>query len=108
MRSEDEWRDFWRDFAGNLLPTPRAPEIDFERRMVLAVTMGFQRSGGYWIAIDDVFEADGVLYAVVMQRSPGPGCAFTQATTAPAAAISIDRTDAEIRFVETTGITPCD
>lgn len=102
-----DWVEFWNELQAVVIPVPPPPDIDFGRYIVIAATMGQQPSGGYAIELEEVFEADGTIFTIVVEVTPAPGCAQIPVITAPAAAIRIDRVDARIQFVEETRAASC-
>ncbi len=101
------WAAFWSEFHGALEPKPELPAVDFTRQAVIAATMGQRPTGGYTIDVLGVFEAEGRLYAVIVESSPGAGCVVPQVITAPALAIVVDRADPEVSFVEEGRVARC-
>lgn len=100
IRDRAAWEAFWSELTANRVDAPPAPEIDFATRMVLAATMGERRTGGYAIEIPRAARAGDRLWVDVVSTSPGPTCITTQALTAPAAAVTVPRSDAAVSFVE--------
>ena len=100
IRDAQEWNAFWDDATRNLLPKPETPGVDFGRHMVIVAAMGTRGTGGYAISIDDVGEAQGRLFAVVREFSPGFGCITTQVVTAPLTAVRVPRSDEPVTFDE--------
>ena len=100
IRDEAAWAQFWAEVTSGYQPRPATPAIDFATEMVVVAAMGTRPSGGYSIAIDRAYEADGRLYAVVREVAPAPGCGTTGALSAPMAAVRVPRRDAPAAFVE--------
>jgi len=84
-------RDLWARLATDRIPRPTAPAIDFSARVVVVAAMGTRPTGGHAIRIDRVSYAGDTLWVEVTSVTPGPGCATTQALTAPVAAVSVER-----------------
>jgi PrcB C-terminal len=78
IRDKDAWASFWSQ-----LGVGDRPEVDFNRNVVVAVAMGQRSSGGYDIAVKGVSEVAGELTVDVVETSPEPTCATTQALTQP-------------------------
>ena len=100
IRDAQTWSQFWSRAHRNVMPQPPAPTIDFTRNIVVAAAMGTRSNGGFSIGIEQVYAADGDLYVVVEERSPGPNCITTQALTAPVAAVRVPRPGAPVSFIE--------
>lgn len=104
---EAEWADFWAEFNGAVTPMPPLPDVDFSTHMIVAATMGQQSSGGFSIDVADVYEADGTLYPIIVEVSPGPSCAVPAVISAPAVAVRVERVGTEASFVEQTEVSSC-
>lgn len=96
----EEWADFWAELNAHIAPTPDAPAVDFDSYVVIAATMGLQPTGGYAIEIKEVSRTGDDLRVVVVETSPGVGCITTQAFTAPATAVTVERPAGDVEFVE--------
>lgn len=105
--SEVEWTDFWAEFNGAVTPMPPLPDVDFSTHMIVAATMGQQSSGGFSIEVADVYEADGTLYPIIVEVSPGPTCVVPDVISAPAVAVRVERAGTEVSFVEETEVSSC-
>lgn len=103
----EEWTEFWAELNAILTPTPDAPAIDFDSRVVITATMGLQPTGGYAIRVEEVSRMGDELRVVVVETSPGVGCITTQAFTAPATAITVARPVGDVEFVEQTETEDC-
>lgn len=108
ISSRPEWERFWNELASNRLPPPPAPEIDFDRRVVVAATMGTRPTGGHSIEIESVHWADDRIYVRVVERSPGAGCVTTQALTAPATAVEVEARPGDAVFLERSEAVSCE
>jgi hypothetical protein len=100
IRSADEWLAFWDELTATIVPKPAPPEIDFAQDMVIVGAMGEQPTGGYSIDVESVSESDGGLTVLVVETSPAPGCAVTQALTAPVTAVVVPRNEGTVTFLE--------
>lgn len=107
VRDESAWTSLWSEIIANRQPKTPAPQVDFATEMVLAVSMGGRPTGGYSIDIDSFYEANGRLYVVVLETSPGSSCATTQAFTAPFVAVKLPRFDGEVVFAERAEVHEC-
>ena len=77
--------------------------VDWARQMVIVVTAGAKRTGGYGVQVVKV-ETGGDKSMTVHYRltSPRPGSAVPQMVSHPGTAVLVDRVDGEPRFVEET------
>lgn len=94
------WTALWAEVTANLQPPPPVPAIDFDTEAVVVASMGTRPSGGYSIAIEGVYEADGKLYVEVREVSPGSNCITTAALTAPVHAVRVPTRTGPVVFVE--------
>lgn len=102
------WTSLWNDAYAGRIPQVPVPSIDFAGTSIIVAATGGRPTGGFSIAIEKVYDADGVLYALVVATSPGPTCGVTQATTAPLAAVRVGRPEANVVFVEKSVTRLCD
>ena len=99
IRTQADWEAFWNELTRTISPPEPAPAIDFSRRMVIAAAMGTRSSGGFTIDIVSVRARD-MIAVEVLETSPGPSCAVTMALTAPVTAVSVERRDGQVNFIE--------
>ncbi len=98
IRTEAEWEVVVERLGSHGVP-PSLPQIDFERHMVLFVTIGGQAYNGYYIRIDTVYVEDDSLTAVVLRASPADPIGQPLAMD-PADAVRVPRIELPVRFVE--------
>jgi hypothetical protein len=85
VRTKAEWEGLCKRHEGNkgsLSPTP-VPSVDFQKEMVVAVTMGAKRAGEYAITIRRVETTPERLKIFVVEQSPGPNSIVSQGFSAP-------------------------
>ena len=100
MTNQTAWLKFWGRHSVRNVPPPNAPEIDFEKETILAVTMGQKNSGGYVIEIIRVEKGEDHVTVTVAQRSPPPGSFGLAALTAPFHIVAIPKTSVKVEFKE--------
>jgi hypothetical protein len=100
VRRAEDWSALWSAMLRPVSPAPPPPEVDFRSRMVLVAAMGSQSTTGYGIGIVGMRRAAGGLVVTVLRYTPS-GCEVGMAETEPVHAVSVPRTDAPVRFVET-------
>lgn len=71
---------FGLNILGNVIP---ASGFDFSAYMLVAISLGQQPTGGYWVKIEDAIGRDDVLHVRYRERSPSQSAVVTQALTAP-------------------------
>ena len=101
IRDQGAFDVLWRRHAGLNLPMPPAPAVDFEGFMVVAAFSGTQPTGGYGIAIEEVWHqpgkdgAPGQIVVRTTESVPDEDAMLTQATTVPFHMVQVERADGE-------------
>jgi hypothetical protein len=98
VRTAEEWEASWAELTAGYEPVPAAPAVDFGEEMLLVAAMGERTSGGYTIEVEAAALDGGTLRARLVETSPGPTCATTQAITCPAAAVRVPRHVGAVAF----------
>ena len=100
ITNTNDWQSLWNKVYGNVLSKPPLPEVDFNKSMVIAVSLGSKPTGGYDIKITGVKEreAEGLIAISVEESSPGKDCIVSQALTSPYHIIETEKTDKEVVF----------
>jgi hypothetical protein len=99
IKDQAAWSKLWRQHNRKAQPAGKVPEIDFAKEMVLVVTMGQQRTGGYAIEIVKVESAKGRLRISVNHQSPPPGAMVIQVLTAPFHMVAVAKSELKPEFV---------
>lgn len=76
----------------------KLPTIDWDRHMVVTISGGVQRTGGYSVALEGLDVKDKALVVRWKLNRPAPGRPVTQAFTRPSLTILVDRFDGAVRF----------
>lgn len=97
IQNKGEWESLWEKISRSSEITP-LPEIDFERRTLLAVFQGAQPSSGYEISIREVVETENALEVSVKAFAPGKHCVVTGGFTRPFHIIEIPKTEKAVVF----------
>ena len=92
-RDAETWSQLWAEHARLNLPTPPAPEVDFEERMVVAFFLGQRSSGGYGATIESCNATAAGMRIVVHESAPDPDAVVTTALTAPYHIVSVPRSE---------------
>lgn len=58
IRNNQQWRDLWDQIHSGQADAPEVPNVNFEKRMVVAALMGRKPTGGYDIQITRVRERE--------------------------------------------------
>ena len=72
--------------------------IDWKKQMLITVSGGVQRTGGYSVEVKGLSVKDKNLIVNWKLNTPAPGSIVTQAFTHPSATILVDRFEGEVRF----------
>ena len=102
IRDRMQFTDFWKRaqiFAIPGVGFPPMPEIDFSKKMLVAVVMGNKPTSGYQIFIDGACEIDGHLEVFVTSIDP-TGCSLLEGKSAAADIVILPRTDLPVVFRE--------
>jgi len=75
----------------NRIPIPEAPDLDFDQKIVIAVSMGNKPSTGYSIEIKKLLLETNELEVKLELRSPGDNCIVGFAITNPIHIIQFDK-----------------
>lgn len=98
------WSSLWPAFA----PIPAPPNVDFSREMIVFVALGERPTGGYSILVDSAAASARGVTVWIGTSSPGLHCVTTQAFTQPVDIARLPRTDATVRFAETSKVMDCE
>lgn len=95
-RFDDKQADFletWKLVAGNQIPLPVAPKIDFTKSRVITIFTGQKPTGGYSVGYKSATLNGNTLKLVVETTAPAPGRIVTQVITSPFVMLQIENTD---------------
>jgi hypothetical protein len=98
IKDKAAWRKLWNQHNLKGQAVSKIPEIDFAKEMVLVVTMGQQRTGGYAIEIVKVESAKGRLRISVNHQSPPPGAMVAEVLTAPFHMVAVAKSELKPEF----------
>ena len=102
IRDRIQFTDFWKRaqiFAIPGVGVPPMPEIDFSKKMLVAVVMGNKPTPGHQIIIDGACEIDGHL-AVFVTSIDASRCSQLEGKSAAADIVILPRTDLPVVFRE--------
>lgn len=89
----DQWEEFWGRHTSMQVTAPDAPEVDFSRKMAVAVFSGEKPTGGYSIEITRVDCDEDEATIFFKEVSPEPGQPVTEALTQPFHIVRMNRID---------------
>lgn len=100
IKTQAAWEKWWAKHSVQAPAAAPPPKVDFKREMVLAVTMGRRRTGGYSLEILGAETRGQRLRVTVRRQAPPPGAMVTQALTAPFHVVAVPRSDLKVEFIE--------
>jgi PrcB C-terminal len=115
---DKQWKQMWvgpacgvsfsREADGTIVPTPipPAPDVDFNREMIIVAALGASPSGGYGIIIDSAYERSDKLEVIVRSISQGSCIALT-VVTRPVDIVRIAKFERPIVFREIKAVMEC-
>ncbi|MDF1673226.1 MAG: protease complex subunit PrcB family protein [Vicingaceae bacterium] len=98
ISTQEEFLKIWNQAFANYMNKETAPEVDFEKNIILLVALGEKTSGGYTIKVDNVIETKDNTVVNVLYTSPGKGCMTTESITYPFQIIQIEKPNKAILF----------
>jgi hypothetical protein len=84
--------------TGQLAKMLKVEKIDWAKQMVILVSGGVQRTGGYSVNVEKLAVADKTLTVHWKLNTPKKGSIVTQALTHPGAIALVERFGGEVRF----------
>jgi len=99
-RTPAEWEALWRAHsgAGRRGAGAEAPNIDFDREMVVAVFSGSRPTGGFSVAIVSATQRDDTLVVAYNETSPQPGAIAAQVLTFPYHIVAVPKHTGRVTF----------
>ncbi len=84
--------------TANLARMLKVESIDWTKQMIVVISGGTQRTGGYSVEAKSLEVKDGKLVVNWKLNTPPPGSIVTQALTNPALTILVDRFEGDVTF----------
>lgn len=101
IKSQTEWETLWSKHSSLEAPTPKLPEIDYSKKIGIAVFSGWKSTGGYSVEITKVEFAEDEIKVYYKETSPEVGQPVTEAETQPFHIIIIENIGAlPVVFIE--------
>ncbi|MDX1660269.1 MAG: protease complex subunit PrcB family protein [Gemmatimonadota bacterium] len=107
VRGDSTWRTLWSELHRDREDVSEAPEVDFDRSMVVVAAAGRKPTGGHSIEIEGVLANEDGVWVGVVKTSPGEGCVTTQALTHPAVVVKAPRREGPVKFIDHSETTDC-
>lgn len=83
VHDRSAWEELWNTHNNGDFSATAAPDIDFERYLVVAVYLGSRPSGGYDVEIKRIVAGAGKATLHVAETYPGKGCVVITVQTTP-------------------------
>jgi hypothetical protein len=96
----EEWQKVWSMAYANIIPPPKAPDVDFSKHMALAVFMGEKPTTGYETWITKVVKTEKGLKVYVRETAPKADDVTGQAITAPFHIVIVPKSDVPVTFMD--------
>lgn len=103
LKSSQEWANLWNE----MFPTEMIVPVLDDDRMIVAVFMGEQNTGGYSTEITEIRETDDGMVFFVEETFPGENCAVTLAMTSPFYIVELEKSDKQVEFVYSRDVMEC-
>lgn len=96
--SEPQWQELWSRHASILLPRPQAPEVDWQREMIVAVFLGERPTAGFGVEVRALRAEDGRLVVEAHETRPPADRLVPQVITQPYHFVAAPRAEGEARL----------
>lgn len=93
-----QWAKLWNEHSAQQTPAKPAPRVDFEKEIVLFVSLGQKRSGGYSVDIVGTTETDGKVEVLLRTREPKRDAFQLQAITSPFHIVAVPKFNGPVKF----------
>ncbi|MBI4668925.1 MAG: protease complex subunit PrcB family protein [Elusimicrobia bacterium] len=93
MRDSETWKNLWSKFG-----VEKAPAVDFEKQMAVAVFLGMKATGGFALEITKIEKKKKKLIIWLKETKPSSGAFVIQAFTSPYHIKIINRCDLPVEF----------
>ena len=100
IKNQKEWQEVWPKLSARLRDGAKVPEVDFAKEMLVLVSMGEQRTGGYNIEISKVEISEDKLKVHVNRREPASGGFNLQVLTAPFHVVAVPKNNLKAQFLK--------
>ena len=108
ITNKNAWQALWSKIYSTQYPHPQAPEIDFEKELVIGALAGEFPSGGYSIEVVELQQSHDTISISLKSTAPGPRCGVTDAFTQPVHFVKVAKPEyTEVIFTEINQSTNC-
>jgi hypothetical protein len=101
--TQSDWLETWKMIAGNQVPLPPAPVVDFGKKRMITVFLGQRPTGGYGLGYKSATLEGNTLKLVMETTSPASGRLVAQVITSPFVVLEVSNTNfnvVQVEFVE--------
>lgn len=108
LATEAAWQSYWARLSGDPAAAKQAPKgIKWNEEMLIAITLGERRSGGYSVFVEKLEQKDPRNLVVrYVEQTPNPDSMTVQMITRPYVVIRVRRTASAISFAKRTQAAP--
>ncbi len=107
VRDSTAWQELWRRVNRPFIPTPPAPNVDFQQEMIVVAALGRRPTAGHDVVIEGAEQDSAGIEIVVRRSEPAPGCPVAAAVTQPVDLARMRADRRAIRFRERQVVVPC-
>jgi len=94
------WDAIWKEHKKDMLPIPELPVVDFSRKMVIGVFLGFRTNSCYSVNITSIRLISGQRLRVIYHEGkPSGNGACAEVITYPAHIVITDKLDVPVEFI---------
>lgn len=108
ISTQKEFLQIWEQAFANYMNKETAPEVDFEKNVIILVALGQKTSGGHTIKVNSVIESKDNTIVNILNTSPGKGCMTTEAITYPYQIVQIEKPKNTVQFSTIGKVIDCD
>jgi hypothetical protein len=108
IRSPAELDELWKGRTGMWRGNRTLPVIDFDKYILLYITVGSSLVSATRVAFTGVIETDREIQVEIVVTGPGRLCLVNELTCIPAALALLPRTDKQIRVIRHKGRRDCE
>ena len=100
IRDKAAFAKVWDELQAQSRTRPSRPEIEFAHEMLVLVTLGQRRTGGFSIEVVNVEVRQNRLRIEVRRQKPPPDAMVIQSLTSPFHLVAVPKSDLRPEFVE--------
>jgi hypothetical protein len=98
--NQNDWLETWKMIAGNQIPMPSAPAVDFAKKRMVTIFLGQRPTGGFGLSYKSATLEANALKLVMETTSPAPDRLVAQVITSPVVVLEVSNTNFNVVQVE--------